>query len=324
MTSHSSIVAKLDERHAKQKIEIVDTFPLLNEVSTDVILGSFSWYWMQEKKKAISRRFHLNFNGVITTPSEVARTYLELKYKKLRTTGEQARAFKIYRTAPLYAQPHTCEEGIYIDIRSAYWQILQIIGWDVDYNPSRWLGRGEQMHDFPYADIKLSRNCLITAGLPTDATFWKGQKQKFEKLPTSNRLTNLGVWAAVMDILHGAARDCIKAGAFYAHTDGYICSIGRQDAVLGALASWGLEGRIKRVGPCTVYGVGCYTFGGQSTKNPKQSHPYDNVTICDYHDWLKRKVKFFSERTEFLWQSTFTPTPERNIQPLNISPLQEK
>lgn len=305
MTSHSSVMEKIRERHEKQTIEVVDTFPLLNNVSDNVILGSFSWYWMNAKKKELLRPFALQFDDVITTPSEIGRTYLELKYGRQRATSEQIKYFKVHRSAPLYAKPHNYESGVYIDIRSAYWQILQIVGWDADYNPARWLGKGTPMDDFAYADIKLSRNCLVTAGLPSDATFWKGEKQVFERLSTHNRVANLGIWALIMDILHGVAWDAIRAGATYAHTDGYICDVARTDAVITAIREWGLEARIKKVGASKVYGVGSYTFGNEATKNPKQVHDYDGLLLPPHYAWLKRKVKFFSERTTFVWQSNW-------------------
>lgn len=324
MTSHSDIMAKLGERHEKQDISIVDGFPLLVNVSTNVILGSFSWYWMEDKKKSILRKFHMNFDGTITTPSEIARTYLELKYKRQRATGEQVRNFEITRTAPLYAQPHRFEDAVYVDLRSAYWQILQIVGWDADYNPNKWLGRGEEMADFPYADIKLSRNCLITAGLPTDATFWKGKEQAFKRLPTRNKTANMGIWSLTMDILHGVAWDVIAAGAAYAHTDGYICHVDRLGAVMGAIAEWGLEARIKKTGMAQVYGVGSYTFGNSETNTPKQDHAYSNLVLPPKLSWLRNRIRFFSERTEFKWQSTFTPEREKSTAHLILSPQPEK
>lgn len=302
-TYHSNILEKVRERHEKQQIQVVDDFPLLTGIEENVILGSFSWYWMEKKQKQILRPFAKNFGEVITTPSEIARTYLELKYPKQRATSEQIKYFKLPHFSPLYAQPHKVEEGVYIDIRSAYWQILQIVGWDADYNPHKWLGRGEPMDDFPYADIKLSRNCLVTAGLPSDATFWKGRDSVFKTMPTHNRTANLGIWALVQDILHGVAWDCIAAGAFYCHTDGYICAAARTDAVIGAIRSWGLEARIKKFGKAEVNGVGSYSFNDTRTHTPKVNHDYDNLILSDR--WLKNKVKFFAERTKFVWNSTF-------------------
>ena len=277
---HSDIISHLAERHTKQQIEIVDRFPSLLEVKDNVMLGSFSWYWMNSKRKDILRPFAMNFTETISTPSELARAYLELKYPKQRATGEQLREFEKPRSAPLFSKPQTLEEGVYIDIRSAYWQILQIVGWDADYNPQKWLARGEPMDDFPYADIKLSRNCLITAGLPSEASFWHGQDAKFKKVNTHNRSSNLGIWALTMDILHGVAWDAIQAGAIYAHTDGFICHAKRYDAVVSAIREWGLESRVKMAGETKVYGVGCYQIGEHGTKNPKiQDHHYDGLRL---------------------------------------------
>lgn len=304
-TSHSSVISKLQERHEKQDISVVDGFPMLYDVRDNVILGSFSWYWMNAKHKDILRPFVLNFDGVLTTPSEVARTYLELKYKKMRATGEQVREFQKSRSAPLFAKPHSFDEGVYIDVRSAYWQILQIVGWDADYYPNKWLGRGEPMDDFSYADIKLARNCLVTAGLPSDATFWRGQEQQFKRLATHNRTSNLGIWALTMDVLHGVAWDAVRAGAVYAHTDGYICHTSRLGAVMDAISDWGLEARIKKSGKIEVYGVGSYSVNDTSTKTPRQSMSYDGLLLPDYYRWLKARIKFFAERTNFVWQSNF-------------------
>lgn len=306
MTSHSSIMAVLAEKHDKQKIELVDGFDNIMNLDTNVMLGSFSWYYMQERRKEVLRRFHLNFEGNICTPSELARTYLELKYSRQRAFKEQISEFKRARSAPLYAQPHKYTEGVYLDIRSAYWQILQIVGWNADYMPNKWLGRGDTMDDFPYADIKLSRNCLITAGLPSEGVFWHGKQKQYKNIKTQNRCINLGIWALTMDILHGAAWDAIRAGATYAHTDGYICDRSRLDAVQSALLSWGLETRIKAVGETQVYGVGSYTIGNLSTKTPKcKPIFYDGLILNPYNDWLRRRVKLFSEGTSFTWASSF-------------------
>ena len=269
------------------------------------MLGSFSWYWMQSKRKELLRPYALNFGNVLSTPSEIARTYLEHKYPKLRTTSEQYQYFRVPISAPLYAKPHQFEEGVYIDIRAAYWQILQIVGWDADYNPTKWLGKGQPMDDFPYADIKLSRNCLITAGLPSEASFWDGANRQYKRLPTHNRTANIGIWSLVNDILHGVAWDAIAAGAVYAHTDGFICSSARAGSVISSIREWGLEARIKKAGHAKVFGVGSYSFGNSATNTPKSEHAYDGLILSPHRLWLKRKVRFFAERTNLIWASTF-------------------
>lgn len=305
---HSDIIECLADKHSRQNIDLVNRFPLLTAVDENVMLGSFSWYYVKSHRKEVLRQYALDFGKTIVTPSELARTYLQLKYPRQKAMSEQIAKFKQHISAPLYAKPQRYEQGVYIDIRSAYWQILQIVGWDADYNSGVWLGRGQPMDDFPYADIKLSRNCLITAGLPSEASFWEAKQKRFKSISTYNRSANLGIWSLVMEILHGVAWDCIAAGACYAHTDGYICDRSRVEAVRGAIAEWGLEARIKKSGETQVYGVGSYTIGNQSTKNPHiADHHYDGLILSPHRAWLKRKVSFFAERTNFKWQSDWTP-----------------
>lgn len=307
-TLYSEIIARLQDKQEKQHIEITLSFPDLHTMRDKIWLGTFSWYLEAARRRLLLRPFAYQFPEVYATPGDLARSYLDVKYKKQRATGEQARNFLIPRSAPLYVQPHECEEGVYIDIKSAYWQILQIIGWDVDYNPGLWLGKGQPMADFPFADMKLTRNCLVTAGLPNEHQIWNGHKERWENGKRGNVHANRGVWACVNDILHGVARDCIAAGAFYVHTDGYICEHGRYDAVLSALEAWGLKSSIKATGQTTVWGVGAYSVGSKLSKTPRhKSQPFDGVRYDDYYRWLRERVKFFSDRTEFKWVSDYLP-----------------
>ena len=311
IVSYSSIAEEIKERHAKQTIDVVSRFPLLTSVADNVMLGSFSWYYMRQKKREILRPFALTFPGFTSTPSELARTYLSIKYPRQRALREQLDKFRVPRSAPLYVQPHSYERGVYVDIRAAFWQILQVVGWDADYNPGVWLGRGEPMDDFPFAQIKLSRNCLVTAGLPSEASFWSGDEHKFKSVKTFNRVVNIGIWALVMDVLHCIAWDCVAAGAVYAHTDGYICAAENLPRVQDAISQWGLESRIKLTGQTHVYGVGSYKIGNDATKNPHiHSMPYDGLILPEYNLWLKKRFQKFAMKTTFQWQNLNWPSSQ--------------
>jgi hypothetical protein len=72
---------------------------------------------------------------------------------------------------------------------------------------------------------------------------------------------------------------------------------------LEALQGWGLEARIKKFGKCSVYGVGSYSFDDTATNTPKIKHDYDNLYLAKNPAFLRNKVRFFSERTKFKWQS---------------------
>lgn len=319
---YSKIAEHIEEKHAKQTMDIVGSFPLLTDVQDDVMLGNFSWYYMRQKRKEILRPHAIQFPTFVSTPSELARAYIEVKYEKQRATREQIVFFRERSSAPLYASPHRYSNAFYIDIRSAFWQILQIVGWDCDYNPGVWLAKGQSMEDFPFAQVKLSRNCLVTCGLPSEANFWSGSERKFKRVKTFNRHINLGIWRLVMDVLHCIAWDCIAAGAIYAHTDGYICSSERVMAVQDALSSWGLESRIKAQGETIVYGVGAYKIGKTVTKNPKiHMSSFDGLILPEWNKWLKSRFRAHAERTHFIWENLEW---ERDTLPGSISSLPQQ
>lgn len=304
IVSYSDIEQTLLEKHDGKRIDIISRFPMLDDVQENVMTGSFSWHYTKSHRKDILRPFAYQFPNFISTPSELARTYLGIKYTRQRATRGQIEYFKQRHIAPLYAQPIGYEQGAYIDIRSAYWQILQTVGWDVDYYPGYFIGKKDTMEDFPFPDFKLTRNCLITAGLPSEANYWDCRDKKFKSVKTFNKLINMGVWALTMDVLHCVAWDAIAAGACYVHTDGYICHHSRVEAVISAIAEWGLEARIKYAGRTIVYGVGSYQVGEKATKNPHHAvMPFDGLELPSYNRWLKTRFRALAERTNYKWSS---------------------
>lgn len=313
-------MAVIREKQAGYTQTEAGDFPSLYDASDNVILGSFSWFYEQSRKRVILSRFAYRWpGGVVCTPSDLARGYLAVFHpRRLRATGEQARAYHIHRSQPLYAQPHRAEWGVYIDLRSAYWQILQVVGWDVDYNPGKWLSVRSNMDDWPYPDLKLARNCLVTAGLVTPRNIWSGRLKRFISRVQGNKHVNYGLWSVVMDVLHGIARDARAAGAFYVHTDGYICRKEREAAVLEAVSGWGLTALVKREGRTAVRGVGCYSVGENSTKTEMdRERAFDGIVDSQYHNQLKAQFRKFAERTKFRWttsaQAEESEKPFKNI-----------
>ena len=303
---HSEIMSRLAEKQHRQDVQVVAQMPSLYEVQDYVMLGSFSWYYQQAKKRTLLRPFAMLFPEVVATPSDLVRSYLDIKYPKLRAMRKQIAAWNVSYNQPLYAQPRTTERGVYVDLKSAYWSIVQVIGWDVDYFPNQWLGRGKSMEDFPYPDFKLTRNCLVTAGLVNDRSVWNGYNQTYETARMGNAHVNNGLWRLSMDVLQGIAADAIGSGAFYVHTDGYIVDTGNLDRLQEAIAAWGLQSTIKAAGHTIVHGVGSYSVGEKDTKQPKgKPHFFDGVVNLPYHAWLRKRFKFFADRTDFRWTSEF-------------------
>jgi hypothetical protein len=258
---HDYIQAKRD----KCPDLIPDDFPPIETFDAKVFVGGFSWTATVPRLRIVPHASVLRWSNLVTTPPEFARAYLDICYpRRLRASSGQAERITSPRHAPLYVAPTVISHATLIDLSAAYWQIMSVIGWDVDYYPGRYLSPGRAPHDFPLYGDKVTRNCLVTAGLDNPVTVWTGHKFIEEKL--GNRHKNMGLWAAIHDILHAVALDALKCGAVYVNTDGYIVPSDRAELLMEVLRlRWGLTARYKAWGPAIVTGVGSYMIDGKKT-----------------------------------------------------------
>jgi hypothetical protein len=161
----------IDHERSKQNrpnVEVVERFPSLAGIAQEVWLGSFSWMARALKTQWVLSPYAYNWGWGITTPTGAARSYLTLKYpnRRVRMTRDQyAKCVNSVGQAPLYCVPTANFDGLYVDIKSAYWQIVSTVGWDVNYNPSKFLCVQSDNSDFPFKDHKMARNCLVSIGL---------------------------------------------------------------------------------------------------------------------------------------------------------------
>lgn len=261
-----------EARQAKYKTLIVDNFPpLLTFPDERIYLGVNSWTLPDREERWLKPGgYHITNNG-IQTAGEIARDYLDYKFpKRLRATRAQKTAINIHRSAPLYVEPTILERAVYVDLKSAFWSLMRLVGWNVDYNPSCWLVRGIPPNDFPYPDIKPSRNSLVSCGLPTPLRMWTGKKvtRQFR----TNLHINMGLWAVIMDTLHAIASHARELEACYIHTDGYILPERNANRMLEIIQSYGLYGGIKARGVGAIIGMGNWRVGEQMTMNYGRSY----------------------------------------------------
>jgi len=257
------------------KTDPVATFPSLYSIHDYTFIGSFAWTSQAGKWKIVASKNALKTSVGWQTPAELARDYIKVKYKKPgRVTREQYDEFMRKRAAPLLAIPGTYENSLYLDLKSAYWSILQVIGWDVDYYPGKWLGVKSDVRDFPYWKNKLSRNCLVSVGLTGMGKAWDGEKLVFHK--KQNPYTNMMLWSCVQDVLNGVAYDMKRAGAVYAHTDGYIVEEKNYHSAMEVFDSWGLVGTVRSEGRHEVITVGTYS-SPQKAKQSTREHDPESV-----------------------------------------------
>lgn len=294
-----ALIKEVSASHDTYQHFVMDTFPRLRNIHERCICGSFSWTLPDSKRRLIYAPNAVYLDGKVCTPGDIARWYLKVKYpRRLRCSTAQYEEFAKHRHHPLYAIPCMIEDGYYVDCVSAYWSILKVVGWDVEYMPGRLLGVGSLMTDFPFAGNKLARNCLITNGIAMTMKLWDGKEQRLLSMKQGSPKRNLGLWAIVQDVLNGLAVDVIRAGALYVHTDGYICSGQSLPRVMEAIASWGLPAKIKYQGKATIYGSGAYDIDKHVHKQLiAVPQPIDSLCAPNHHEWLRAKFRYHAERT---------------------------
>lgn len=260
---YSAIAARNQERTEKLTQLVVRQFPNLTDLTTPTVIGSFAWTSQTIQTKWYQQFHARNFGGGWTTPGDLARDYLAIKFpkRKARCTSRQWReCVQTQVDPPLFCIPERLKSACYLDLSAAYWQIVRAAGWDVDYCPEAWLGTGSEMIDWPYPSEKMARNCLVSVG-QGDGTMslWDGQKMIYTRKP--NRFINKVLWRLVCDVLNGIALDMIqKAHAVYVYVDGYIIDQRYLGEAVEVAASWGVDFKIKHAGAADVRAPAAYGF----------------------------------------------------------------
>lgn len=275
--------------------DLVSTFPPLHHFSPDAVwVGTFSRTVPSKKLRLLLKPAVRTEGRTHATPPQIARAYLDIKFpKQLRACKAQIDFWKPRRVQPMYTLPGMYnKEMCYVDLVAAYWSILSLVGWDVDYFPGI-LVRRSSVCDFPYPEDKLARNSLVSLGLPGVGILYKDGKVIL--VPHSWRV-NVGLWSAIQDILNGVADDMVKrAGAVYVNTDGYIIPAENINVAYGIAEEWGLPIREKHRGRATVYGVGAYSIGAKRCSHARKFAPSMQAINPYYKRGLKRMLKFLSE-----------------------------
>lgn len=293
----SSVLSEFLENSARERqIEnehILKTdFGNIRDITEPVSWGVFSWTLRRSKLRWIRKGTALNIGYGFQTPGDIVRDYLDYYHPaRLHATGSQAKLITEHKTTPLYLRPSIVADATYIDISAAYWSILKVTGWNVDYFPGRWLIPGRIPADFPLPNHKVARAILVSAGLSSRTVLWTGSE--FKHVKTRNTHVNFGLWTVVQDILHSIAVYAVGLGAVYVHTDGYILPTKHAHELSSYIREWGLDAGIKGQGSACIWGFGNFWVG---EKRSKRVRPYlgrhytylRNVPT----DWLLPKVQW--------------------------------
>lgn len=310
--TYTAVAERNQERTSMYDQRLITIFPDLTDFSDPVIVGSFAYTCQKQKTKWYQRHHARNFGGGWTTPGDLARDYLALKFPKRKphcTSRQWRECVEHPSDPPLYCAPQRLTEALYVDLSAAYWQITRAVGWDVDYCPNAWLGQGEEMIDWPWPGEKMARNCLVSVGQGSGAlSIWTGKEMIYQKKP--NRFINLVLWRLVCDILNGIALDMIeRAGAVYAYVDGYIIPQDKLEIAEEISRSWGVDFRIKRSGSADIKAAASYAFSskteGYYATEPYKLMPEHSYGIDKAYDpnrtFLRERFRRFAEQAKQDW-----------------------
>lgn len=284
-----------ERRQSFKDYRVFVRMPDIHLMQEPVRVGVFSWSLATTKERWLKANSLVNLGFGIQTPMDVVRDYLTYKFpSRLRASGAQARAILSHRAPPLFLKTGVLQDGVYVDLKSAYYSLVNTVGWNVDYSPGRWLVPGKACYDFPLANDpsrlgKAARACLVSVGLNHHVHLWTGSR--FKSVQARNHFKNYGLWACAQDILHSIAAVAISLGALYVHTDGYILPVGADELLREYIASWGLVAGTKGRGKTVVLGFGNFIVGEFRTKrirptlgrNYRYNYPVDG-------GWLQRQL----------------------------------
>jgi hypothetical protein len=299
----SVLSERVNDRRDKWYTTEKQSLPPIESLRETTIIGAFSYCLMSSRERMIKKPDCIPVTEILETPSAIARDYLMLDYKR----GPRARSTQIdcikegLRPLPNFAKPCHFEHGYYVDVRAAYWSIMLVVGWNVDYWPEKWLSRGRAPERFPYPDHKIARNCLVSAGLSDKVPIYKPSEKEFTELHRGNPLANLSLMRLISDVLQAIAATAVEMGVSYVNTDGYICP---NDVclsnVMNLVREWGLVPSVKYSGSGGVFSSGAYKVGRHRsglTKYRQMESPIIGIFPPRYSAWLQRSFTFWAAKS---------------------------
>lgn len=255
-----------------------------------VIMGGYSRAWLNRPYREVLEQKALTYYGYIESPTTLARDYLMLCFKPSKIKTEQ-KAVLFGARMPTYSKPSIFKDGIYIDIKSAWWSILNLVGWDVDFNPGKWFGFGSPADDFPFFDSKVARSALVSIGRMSKMYVMVDGVTQIRQ--TGNPLLNYNLYGAIAATLNTFATRAINDyGCVYVNTDGFIFpDVDRGREFENYLLRFGLASGIKGTGAGFVASVGSYRVGDMlSARLTRCRHSAGLWQIAE-PEWIEKRLE---------------------------------
>lgn len=247
---------KIEKRLSRTSFVEVFTPPQEGDV---VIMGTYSRTWRNKPQREILKGKGVEVHGRVDTPTAHTRDYISFCYPR-RPAKKEQRDLLRHKRMPLYAYPCIIRDAVYLDIKAAWFSIVNLVGWDCEYWPGKWLGRGNPPTDFPMPQNKVARSTMVTIGRTTALPVWKEGHMIFQRM--YNPTENFHIWGVIADVLNAIGSFAISQGARYVNTDGFIIARKKALPIMEYVESWGLECRVKLAGGALICGPGAYACGG--------------------------------------------------------------
>ena len=306
------IEERVHNRREQWHTEETPVLPPPQWLDETCIVSRYSRIGLSTRRRYLLERILVSVNGTKDTPSAVARDYITIKYKRgpKWTSAQRDKIREELVDHPMYVKPCTFDEGYYVDIRATYWSVMVRCGWRVQYFPGRFLCKQTPPLDFPFAESKRARNCLVSVARSNQMQMWSPDKGDY-KASRGNPRANSQLYCLITDSLHGIACEAVAAGAVYVFADGYIApDYNTMLKVCEAVKSWGFIAAIKGEGRGYVNNLGSYVVGRLFTKSLSDTAvPYDNLKHLSYHKWLRERMLWTRLRAP--WHDKFITSPRR-------------
>jgi hypothetical protein len=234
-----------------------------------------------------------DIDGIPTpmTPGEAARTELDRAFPGLKRVGWQPGMISLFDwRSPMHYGGPQAGEFIFIDLKSAYYQVYRRLWLNVPY--PRGFGSLSLM---PVAEAlrewKQARNSVVGVCASREAIGIRGQERKALKI--RNKYLSPGLWATVQAILHAIATLALFHGAVYINTDGYIFPsssawLDFTDTLLGLNFEW----EFRAIGDGVIAGWNSYQVGDKSThifrsKLGANANEFSNIDEQEVGQWVR-------------------------------------
>ena len=234
--------------------------PSLSDVPDGTVLSGTVWSALRRARWIIAEEVHVGY-GV--TYIDLARSWIELN-NRLPLRRKHVDNPLLRAPVPLLAWVGKYEDCVYVDIKSTYKRIIELVGYDVEYRAGKWLSQGNArsgLEELP----KVTYSSIVALSANWRKTIIRKTSIGLVNEKVHNKYANVCLYTLTRDVLHCIYSDVVRKvdEVFYANTDGYIVREKEVEKVYDVLGEWGFEGRVKKQGDVEVYGVGTYAFGGE-------------------------------------------------------------